>query len=322
MCRAFWKMGVSSGIWEVVAGSPQRSRATTRAVGGVVGVGDEWDRARERVERAVEGGVRRSIYGPWGLVAGRGGGGEVRYREDEVRPHRQRNGTSFILPDGSEDGADVGFRGGEGARGGAQLEVDDAVGGEVAEDGEGRGGEGRGVVDEVVDVGREDGEEGGEVVCGVGLARGEGEEGVREGEGGVGGFLLEPDGVEGLRADAAAEVGVELGKGLVRGGEGGGGGWTCFDLGEGLEVKGWVGGCCCCHDAGLLLGHVSKDVLWLRLRKLICGNEVRLRPISRHQAGPNGFGSGVPCGASGDCRSCGRLTLPRRRDHTSTQSNR
>lgn len=153
---------------------------------------------------------------------GEGGGGEVRYREDEVRPHRQRNGTSFILPDGSEDGGDVGFRGGEGARGGAQLEVDDAVGSEVAEDGEGRGGEGRGVVDEVVDEGREDGEEGGEVVCGVGLARGEGEEGVREGEGGVGGFLLEPDGVEGLRADAAAEVGVELGKGLVRGGEWGG----------------------------------------------------------------------------------------------------
>lgn len=58
-------------------------------------------------------------------------------------------------------------------------------------------------------------------MCRVGLAGAEGEEGVCEGEEGVAGFLLEPDGVEGLRADAAAEVGVELGGGLVRGGDGG-----------------------------------------------------------------------------------------------------
>lgn len=128
----------------------------------------------------------------------------MRYGEDEIRPHRQRDGRSLIVPDSSKNGGDVGFRGGEGARGGAQLEVDDAVGGEVVEDGEGRRGERRGVVDEVVDVRGEDGEEGGEVVRRVGLAGGEGEEGVWEGEEGVGGFLLEPDGVEGLRADAAA----------------------------------------------------------------------------------------------------------------------
>lgn len=58
-----------------------------------------------------------------------------------------------------------------------------------------------------------------------------------------------------------------------------------------------------------MLGHASEDVLWLRLAELTCGKEVRLRPISRHQAGPNGFGSGIPCGASGDCRSCGRIAL-------------
>lgn len=65
---------------------------------------------------------------------------------------------------------------------------------------------------------------------------------------------------------------------------------TCLDLGEGLEVhvKGRVGGWWCCHDAGLMLGHVSEDVLGLTLGKLTGGKEVRLRPISRHQAGPKG----------------------------------
>lgn len=62
--------------------------------------------------------------------------------------------------DGSEDGADVGFLGeedgavcGEGAaRGGAELEVDGAVGGEVGEDGAGCVCEGGGVGEEGVDV--------------------------------------------------------------------------------------------------------------------------------------------------------------------------
>lgn len=68
------------------------------------------------------------------------------------------------LRDGVQDGGDVvGFRRRrEGARRGAELEVDDAVGGEVAEDGEGGVPEGGEVVDEVVDVGGEEGEEAGE----------------------------------------------------------------------------------------------------------------------------------------------------------------
>ena len=54
------------------------------------------------------------------------------------RPGRRR---ALILGDGVEDGLHVAglgqARGGHGARGGAQLEVDDAVGGKVAEHGEG-----------------------------------------------------------------------------------------------------------------------------------------------------------------------------------------
>ena len=46
-------------------------------------------------------------------------------------------GLGFKGLDGGEDGLDVGGFGGEGARGGAQLEVDYAVGGEILEDGEG-----------------------------------------------------------------------------------------------------------------------------------------------------------------------------------------
>lgn len=159
------------------------------------------------------GGAAVDLMRPGGLVCGWRTGKGGRYGEDEVRSHGEGDGGGFVVADGGEDGGDVGFGGGEGARGGAEFEVDDAVGGEGAEDGEGGGGEGGGVVDEVVDVRGEDGEEGGEVVCGVGLARGEGQEGVREGEGWVGNFLLEPDVVEGLGADAAAEVGVELGGG-------------------------------------------------------------------------------------------------------------
>lgn len=78
----------------------------------------------------------------------------------------------------------------------------------------------------------------------VGLAGGEGEEGVWEGEEGVGGFLLEPDGVQGLRADAAAEVGVELRRGLVRGGEGEAGVGRASILGRALKSmsRGGLGG--------------------------------------------------------------------------------
>lgn len=50
-----------------------------------------------------------------------------------------------------------------GARSGAQLEVDNAVGGEVREDGEGGVAEGPDVGDEVVDVGGKEGEEAGVV---------------------------------------------------------------------------------------------------------------------------------------------------------------
>ena len=103
----------------------------------------------------------------------------------------------------------------------------------------------------MVDVGGEDGEEGSEIVRGVGLAGGEGEEGVGEGEGWVGDLLLEPDFVEGLRANAPAEVGVELGRRLVRGGWHSQSRGLDLDLGEGLKVTGRVGGCCC-HGSGLL----------------------------------------------------------------------
>lgn len=50
-----------------------------------------------------------------------------------------------------------------GARSGAQLEVDNAIGGEVREDGEGGVAEGPDVGDEVVDVGGEEGKEAGVV---------------------------------------------------------------------------------------------------------------------------------------------------------------
>ena len=71
--------------------------------------------------------------------------------------------TLLVLGDGVEDGLDIvcgGHAGGRhGAGRGAQLEVDDAVGGEGAEDGEGGVAEGGGRVDQVVDVGGEEGEE-------------------------------------------------------------------------------------------------------------------------------------------------------------------
>lgn len=104
---------------------------------------------------------------------------------------------------------DVGGRDGAGC--GAEFEVDDAVGLEVAEDGEGGVTEGGEVGDEGVDVGGEEGEEGLEVV--VVFAWGHFDQGVGEGGGGGGGggWLLGPDFVEGLAGDGAGEVGVELG---------------------------------------------------------------------------------------------------------------
>lgn len=60
-------------------------------------------------------------------------------------------GLALVVGDGVEDGGDVALPveagAGEGARGGAQLEVDDTVGGEGAEDGEGGVAEGGEVVD-------------------------------------------------------------------------------------------------------------------------------------------------------------------------------
>ena len=61
-----------------------------------------------------------------------------------------------MLGDGVEDGLDVvclgQARGGHGAGRGAQLEVDDAVSGKIAEDRERGVAQGSGVVDEVIDV--------------------------------------------------------------------------------------------------------------------------------------------------------------------------
>ncbi len=61
-----------------------------------------------------------------------------------------------MLGDGVEDDLHVvclgQTRGGHGAGRGAQLEVDDAVGGKVAEDGERGVAQGGGIIDEIIDV--------------------------------------------------------------------------------------------------------------------------------------------------------------------------
>lgn len=87
-------------------------------------------------------------------------------REDQLGPQlRLRGGllAALVLGDGVEDRLDVGglgqAGGGHGARRGAQLEVDDAVGGEVAQHRERRVAQRRRVVDQAVDVGREEREE-------------------------------------------------------------------------------------------------------------------------------------------------------------------
>lgn len=93
---------------------------------------------------------------------GKGGGQVVAAvdGEDEVGLHgvgRVEGGHAV------QDGADVVVCGNvgrrDGPRGGAQLEIDDAVGEEVLEDGGGGVGEGRAVIAEGVDIAREQGEE-------------------------------------------------------------------------------------------------------------------------------------------------------------------
>lgn len=84
-------------------------------------------------------------------------------REDEPRVEGRARGGGLEGADDVQDGGDVALLGeagpGQRPRRRAQLEVDDAVPREVAEDGEGGVLEGREVVDEVVDVGGEEGEE-------------------------------------------------------------------------------------------------------------------------------------------------------------------
>lgn len=164
--------------------------------------------------------------------AGKKGG---TYRQNQIRPQlglgRGRL-AALILGDGVEYGLDVvgsrQARGGHDAGRGAQLEVDDAVGGEVAEDREGRVAQGGGVVDEVVDVRGEEGEEAGAFQLSSSLLIGwiyrvsrsrlqvivvfpRGHLEQRVSEIGLARFVLhEPDVVQTLSADAAAEMGMEL----------------------------------------------------------------------------------------------------------------
>lgn len=81
--------------------------------------------------------------------------------EEEGRTHRGMSGVEG--GDAGENGADVIFCGqvgeGDGARGGAELEVDDAVGVEGLEDRSGGVGEGGDIIAEGVDVLGEEGEE-------------------------------------------------------------------------------------------------------------------------------------------------------------------
>lgn len=104
-------------------------------------------------------------------VGGLGGGVAAVDGEDEAGVHAGVGaGGALVFGDGGQDGVDVVGLGdggaGQGARGGAKLEIDDAVGGEGLEDGEGGVPEGGEVVDEVVDVGGEEGKEAG-ARCGV-----------------------------------------------------------------------------------------------------------------------------------------------------------
>lgn len=100
-------------------------------------------------------------------LAGLGRGVPAVDGEDEARAHgprRARRARGLEGGDGGEDGGHVDrgrLRGGrgQGARGGAQLEVGHAVCVEVLEHREGRRAERLRVGDEVVDVGREEGEE-------------------------------------------------------------------------------------------------------------------------------------------------------------------
>lgn len=94
------------------------------------------------------------------------GGVAAVHGEDQagVEPGRGRaSGGLLELADGRQDGLDVARLGQaglwQGARRGPQLEVDDAVCGEVVEHGEGCVAQGGEVVYEVVDVGGEEGEE-------------------------------------------------------------------------------------------------------------------------------------------------------------------
>ena len=119
--------------------------------------------------RGSKGGVTSGMMG-WNLSFGiRRCHVDQTYREDEACPQSQRPAGrrlgSLKGGDGVENRLDVlglGEAGlGHGTGRGAQLEVDDAIVGKVAEDGEGRVGERPGVVDEAVDVLGEEGEESG-----------------------------------------------------------------------------------------------------------------------------------------------------------------
>lgn len=82
-------------------------------------------------------------------------GNGQRYGEDEAGTHGH-GAVSFKLGNGIEHGADVVLlcqsRRGHGTWGDPQLEVDDAIGGEVSKDGKGGVGERPGIVDKVVRV--------------------------------------------------------------------------------------------------------------------------------------------------------------------------
>jgi hypothetical protein len=93
------------------------------------------------------------------------------------------------------------------ARRGAQLEVDNAVGSEVAQHRQGSVDQGIAVVDEVVDVGREEREEGAQIV--IVLPRRHLDQRIREIRL-ASRFLPEPDLVEALAADATTKMGMKL----------------------------------------------------------------------------------------------------------------
>lgn len=152
------------GLGEVQGDAERRARAVSRAVeGGLQGL----DAAARGVAAQVDAddAAGAEPRGERDGLGGLGGGVAAVDGEDETRVHAGAGGGALVVGDGGQDGVDVVGLGkggaGQGARGGAQLEVDDAVGGEGPEDGEGGVPEGGEVVDEVVDVGREEGEEAG-----------------------------------------------------------------------------------------------------------------------------------------------------------------